>query len=281
MNHKLLILDIDGTLRPLSQPKIPEENRRAIQSLQACGVKIAIATGRGRGAVPAQTMNGLVPDYWICCAGAQVLDRDGQQLWSSRMSFPVLARIIPFFRERDYPFFLCREDGNCLFSGYEKYLLLKDQFPMIPDAPYDPDPTHLYRNLPFSCLAWMPQEAEGLFHESFPEAPVSFYFYRGKFCDIMQAGITKATGLDRLLALTGIDLSDTVFIGDGENDIPLLQHAAMSYAVADGKPLAKQAAKQICPPAEECGVAAVCRALWPEAFCQEAGVQLQTSGEAQ
>lgn len=48
MKYKLLLLDIDGTLRPGSCERVPKENAEAVCAVQKAGVKIAIATGRGR-----------------------------------------------------------------------------------------------------------------------------------------------------------------------------------------------------------------------------------------
>ena len=48
MKYKLLLLDIDGTLRPGSCERVPKENAEAVCAVQKVGVKIAIATGRGR-----------------------------------------------------------------------------------------------------------------------------------------------------------------------------------------------------------------------------------------
>ena len=47
MKYKLLLLDIDGTLRPGSCERVPKENAEAVCAVQKAGVKIAIATGRG------------------------------------------------------------------------------------------------------------------------------------------------------------------------------------------------------------------------------------------
>lgn len=50
MKYKLLLLDIDGTLRPGSCERVPKENAEAVCAVQKAGVKIAIATGRGASA---------------------------------------------------------------------------------------------------------------------------------------------------------------------------------------------------------------------------------------
>ena len=72
MPATLLVLDIDGTLRPHGEPRVPKENVEALRTVQKAGVKLVIATGRCRAEIPAKMLRGIRPDYWICAAGAQV-----------------------------------------------------------------------------------------------------------------------------------------------------------------------------------------------------------------
>ena len=77
MPATLLVLDIDGTLRPHGEPRVPKENVDALRTVQKAGVKLVIATGRCRAEIPAKMLRGIRPDYWICAAGAQVEDAAG------------------------------------------------------------------------------------------------------------------------------------------------------------------------------------------------------------
>lgn len=70
MPATLLVLDIDGTLRPHGEPRVPKENVDALRTVQKAGVKLVIATGRCRAEIPAKMLRGIRPDYWICAAGA-------------------------------------------------------------------------------------------------------------------------------------------------------------------------------------------------------------------
>ena len=72
MPATLLVLDIDGTLRPHGEPRVPKENVDALRTVQKAGVKLVIATGRCRAELPAKMLRGIRPDYWICAAGAQL-----------------------------------------------------------------------------------------------------------------------------------------------------------------------------------------------------------------
>ena len=48
-----------------------------------------------------------------------------------------------------------------------------------------------------------------------------------------------------------------------------LARAGLGVCVQGGDELAMQAADRSCPPAAECGVAQLCREVWPEAFSHE------------
>ena len=65
LKYRLLLLDIDGTLRPQKCTRIPLENVEEVQRIRRLGVQTAIATGRGRNSVPDAMLNGLSPDFWI------------------------------------------------------------------------------------------------------------------------------------------------------------------------------------------------------------------------
>jgi hypothetical protein len=60
--------------------------------------------------------------------------------------------------------------------------------------------------------------------------------------EIAAPGVTKASGLAQVAAQHGVDASEIVAIGDMPNDIPMLQWAGTSYAVANAHPAARAAA---------------------------------------
>ena len=61
MPATLLVLDIDGTLRPHGEPRVPKENVDALRTVQKAGVKLVIATGRCRAEIPAKMLRGIRP----------------------------------------------------------------------------------------------------------------------------------------------------------------------------------------------------------------------------
>ena len=111
---KLLLLDIDGTLRPKGQSCVPPENVQAVRAMQRRGVKVGIATGRGRANVPAALLlSGFTEDGAALLAGTN-LGGLGTLIASmaSLISYKQIARNAPALRGRYLRWFTA---ANVLF----------------------------------------------------------------------------------------------------------------------------------------------------------------------
>ncbi|MDB6269410.1 Cof-type HAD-IIB family hydrolase [Lactobacillus amylovorus] len=72
--------------------------------------------------------------------------------------------------------------------------------------------------------------------------------------DVNVKGVSKGSGLKRLLAKMDMTGDDLIAFGDGGNDIPMLDFAKYSYAMANGMDKVKKHAKFIAPANTENGV---------------------------
>lgn len=75
--------------------------------------------------------------------------------------------------------------------------------------------------------------------------------------EISAAGVTKATTLARVAAEMGLGADDVVAFGDMPNDLPMLEWAGTSYAMANAHPSVLELADHRAPGNDEDGVAAV------------------------
>ena len=76
----------------------------------------------------------------------------------------------------------------------------------------------------------------------------------------------KGRGLCELARLAGLTPEECVAVGDGDNDVSMLQAAGLGIAMGNGSEAVKAVADRVGPDAEPWGVADLCRILWPEAF---------------
>ncbi|MBQ2165589.1 MAG: HAD hydrolase family protein, partial [Bacteroidaceae bacterium] len=64
----------------------------------------------------------------------------------------------------------------------------------------------------------------------------------------------KDAGIDHIIWHYGIDLSETVGIGDGGNDIPMLRHAALGIAMDNASDVVKSHANYITTHVDDNGI---------------------------
>lgn len=272
MPYRLLTLDIDGTLRPGHQPTVPAENVAAVSAVQRAGVKVAIATGRCRQGIPDKMLGRIRPDYWICAAGAQVLDAGGNLLSARTMTSEQMYALVDFFEDYEYMLGFNFDDGPYVYVNYEYQRQREAQLGGIVYARDGEDQDRHLESMPFSAFGRMPHEAVEKFQEKYGYLGLRFLFYGSDDgCDILTPDQDKALGLESVCAAAGLDPSEAVSVGDGSNDCGILARAGLGVCVEGGEAEALQAADRTCPPAAECGVAQLCRELWPEAFSHAGG----------
>lgn len=266
MSARLLVMDIDGTLRPHGEPRVPKENADAVRAVQNAGVQAVIATGRGRAEIPPRLLHGIRPDYWICAAGAQVEDAAGRTLSASRMTPEEMYALVDFCENYDYPLGFSFSDGSYVYLGYDVLRPHAEAAAMAGCMKDGEDQDRHLIDLPFSAFGMLPVQAAALFQEKYGYLGLRFLHYHALGCDIVRAGQDKAAGLQALLTHLGLSPADCVAVGDGVNDVGMLALAGQSYCMAGGHEAARAAASAPGPDAAPCGVAQLCRTLWPEAF---------------
>lgn len=74
-------------------------------------------------------------------------------------------------------------------------------------------------------------------------------------------GVSKWTGVLAFCAVRGIDAGRVLAIGDADNDLELLEEAAVAFVVADGSPAALERADRLLAPASEGGWAEIVEVL--------------------
>lgn len=70
-------------------------------------------------------------------------------------------------------------------------------------------------------------------YETLKHLPLSFAFAEGASLEMNAAGVTKASGLQALASHLGIAMTETVAIGDADNDRAMLEAAGLSVAMGN------------------------------------------------
>ncbi len=219
-----VFFDIDGTLIELGGVgKMPPASaKEAIKKLQENDCLTIIATGRANAYIPDL---GLDVDGFVSFNGA-VVTVDGEVVFENAMSEDVTFRALEFFRSRNLDYLAETIDG-CFFGGEadKNFYWIGNNVKPIEEYPYD---IKTMRAAKISS----PYDEEILrdFGAEFGEV-LDFVPHRYDcFMDIGPKGITKATGINKILELYDIKRENSYAFGDDTNDLEMLM--AVGHPVA-------------------------------------------------
>ena len=269
MKYKLLLLDIDGTLRPGSCERVPKENAEAVCAVQKAGVKIAIATGRGRIGVGKGLLRSIRPDYWVCAGGAQLVDYKGADLALHRLTTEEMYALVDFCEDYNYPLQFNFRDACYAYCEYEYLHRGYQQMNSIGlDCVDGEDQDRHLIDMPHAAFAAMPPERVADFNAKYGHLGLHWMQVGAQnadglcYYDIVRGGMDKGVGLADLCEKMGLTLADAVAAGDSANDVAMLKAAGLGCCMANGTPDAKAAADRIIGDVREDGLADLIDELW-------------------
>ncbi|HEU5425046.1 MAG TPA: HAD family hydrolase [Nitrolancea sp.] len=247
--RRLLALDIDGTLLDPSDIVTPVV-RAAIAEARAQDVAVALATGRRL-----RSTRRVVEELGI---QLPLVLSNGALIWDSAAEAPLREAIFT-------PELIAAALEASLAAGLAPILL---QGPLHGERIVVPAGEPLEQYARAFGRAWLdveavpaaslPQTAEVLTIDLFgPHRPVRAVtdglaarglsiFHTGPHqvggvahlwaANIHMSGVSKAAAVARLAADLGLTMADVVAVGDGENDLPLLEAAGIGVAMGNAAP---------------------------------------------
>ena len=256
--RNLVALDVDGTLVDHDghmSPGVREAARRALEA----GHHLVIATGRSYGAaLPILELLGLREGYCVCSNGAVTLRldpelEDGYEV-VDRVVFdpkPALAALrekLPtakFALEDEEGRFLSTERFQDASFGAEAHAV---DFESLLDA-------RAVRVVVFSTDSTA--EEFGSAVESIGLHGVTYSVGWTAWLDIAAAGVTKASALEQVRSRLEVDPALTVALGDGRNDIEMLEWAGRGIAMGQAPDEVLAVAAEVTGTVYEDGAASV------------------------
>lgn len=257
MPIKLAALDMDGTL--LNRRKlVSERNRLAVHKALSMGVYVTIATGRMpvSAAYFARQLNMNCPV--ISCNGGVVQPLDGSApIFEAHFPPATVRSLIEMCYAENWHLrwyigdaVYVREYDSRMFPAYVTTKGL-DIRPIGDDyAKYVNDVTQLvvcdYHHHIRSIYEQIAAEFSGR---------IGLQQNTGYSMDITPPGITKSVGLAKLAEHLGIARDEIMAIGDGDNDLTMIEYAGTGVAMENAIDEAKQIAQFTTKDCDDDGVA--------------------------
>lgn len=255
---RLAVFDIDRTLIPPEAGVMAPETAQAIRTLQRRGIRTAIASGRMLHFLPDE-LRELGFDYYILSNGACVADGSGR-IFAQETVDPAVAEALTRELVRRGLALDIRYVGGMVpgnpdldvrdaMREYWKQMGVKFKPPKNLQWHIQPPAGEK----PISFGACIPREQQAEVFALFPQLEFLPVF-DGPMCDINPKGISKATGIRRICALMGIDMSQVIAFGDDRNDLEMVAQAGIGVAMGNGIQAVRDAADYIAQPCGELGV---------------------------
>lgn len=253
---KIVAIDLDGTLLD-PEGVLSEENADAVRRATEAGVQVVIATGKSRGSIERLLPQLALESPGVFNQGLVIYDAAGSILQETALDEEVVDDILRFARERELPYFAY--SGQHIVtpfdSEYRQRLidLYHEPTPVIgePEADravhkivvIDPEDDETMQG---EVRATLEEICEGKAHitQAVPN-----------FVEVLPAGTSKGAGLRWLLDELDIPPEQVLAIGDGENDVEMLQLAGIGVAMGNAHPRVKEVADVVVGSNEQSGVA--------------------------
>lgn len=270
-NIRLVALDMDGTLLN-HEGQISVTDQTAIKEITAQGIEVVISTGRPYTGLPTELLCSLGVHYAITANGAGVYTLpDKTCLHASCMQPELLYPLLEELQKKDIHIdAFVHGDRYGLQSNYAKIDTLA-----MPQSlrDYIRNSGTLFEDLA-ALIRENRLEVEKMTLNFYPLADGSFKdresvisllaqhpevtFLSGGYhnLEFTKTGTTKGMGLRFLCEHLGISLSQTMACGDTQNDIDILQTAAIGVAMGNADREVQELADYVTLTNEECGVAA-------------------------
>jgi len=273
---RVIACDLDGTLLGRGHQS-NQADVDALKRAMAAGYHVTICTGRNATeSAPIIAALGL-NDLGIFVNGAVIADM-GTGRTRSRRTVPwqLAQELIDFFGGSGHAVLTLADD---LDTGKPEYIisshapahratrewLVANRMSSSVQDPIAPQ----YRDsiLRLSVVVDVGESAplETAMAQRFGDRISHYSIYSGVYdCQVLEAfapGVTKWSGICDLCEHIDVPTDRVVAIGDDRNDLPMLQHAALSIAMGNARDEIKRFAKRTTRSQSDCGVAYVVEQL--------------------
>lgn len=251
MSYELIAFDMDGTLLNSSK-EISEGNLTAIRAAWNAGKTIALSTGRSLPELRQFAQQLECVRYYICISGAILYDKQEDKiLYQNNIAPEVAQQLFDLTKDSDIMIHI-----HSFESVVERKMLDRMKDFQIPEY------TEMFRKV---CS---PVEHITDFFHAHPEAmskinlyhkntderlvtekmliehklPLELAYSERTSLECSAKGVSKATGLKILCDHLNLELSQTIVVGDADNDLAILKVAGLPVAMEN----ANENVKKIC-----------------------------------
>jgi len=261
MKTKMIFFDIDGTLCDVDGT-INLKTMEAVRRVKENGHKIFICTGRSKSEIYENVLQ-LQFDGIVGAAGAYV-EIDNKIIFHRCMEKSETSEIVDIFDKNAIKFIL--ETNECGYTNASSKAYIENILRSSNKT------TDIEEYLGILKIKEDLKSIKNVNKILFYDSPCSIEALREKFKfkyniigsafellddnggELSAIDINKATGIDVVLNYFKAELNDTIAIGDGNNDLEMLQHVGLGIAMGNAVTQLKEVADYVTLDAKDDGI---------------------------
>lgn len=260
MKYKLLVLDLDGTLTN-PEKEVTEHTRTTLIQAQKKGLKIVLASGRPTyGIAPLANLLQLdkYEGHVLSYNGGEIIDwKTGELLYKNLLDPEVLPYLYQCACENNFA--IVTYDGEYVLTEHpdDEYVLKEALLNVMKIKKVDNFLKAVQHPIAKCLIVGDPTRLAVLEKEMYNHLHDRMGVFRSEpyFLELVPKGIDKAQSLAVLLKEIGMTKEEMIAIGDGFNDLSMIQYAGMGIAMENAQSIVKENADFITLSNEADGVA--------------------------
>ncbi len=249
---KIIFFDIDGTLIDMKTKRISEKVMDTLKQLKNNGIKICIATGRSPLTLP--VFEGIEFDAYLTFNGSLCYNQSGDIFRNPIISEDV-NKIIRNAADIGRPVSVATKDrlaSNGTDTDLEEYYSFAGKKLEVAD-----DFDIVCKNEIYQIMLGCCEADYDVILKDVREAKITAWWSRA--VDIIPASGGKGVGIKKILEFYGLEESEALAFGDGDNDIEMLQVVGTGIAMGNASPRLKKIADEVCGHVAEDGIYYYCQ----------------------
>ena len=251
LQYKLIVSDFDGTLLR-SDGEIAPETLAAIEKYQSFGGCFSLCTGRTlASALPIARRLGLT-GLVACFQGSVIADiATGVLIEDGYIESSGAAEICRFLEGLgqhihvyDTQAFYANKD-NAALKEYERIVGVKGT--VVSEEPLSAFVDRIGLKTRKVLVMVAPEKRSVVFERLLERFGDEYYITCSAafLVEVSNRRYSKATALEKIAAYYGVSLAETVAVGDGLNDLPMIQRAGLGIAVKNAEDSLKEKADTV------------------------------------
>ena len=243
---KALFVDIDGTLISEKQSRVTPAEEQAFVRLREQGIKVCIATGRHMQEICYGDLTGnIVFDGFVTLNGQYCLavgpDGQSQVVYQNCIDQADIRRLVEYLKQT-HTSCVFLEDRQMYVNLLDERLIAESKRIGVPIPEQQPLENALKGRI-IQVIPFVEEEREAEILKLMPHCEQTRW--SDLAIDIVPKGGSKAVGISRMLTWFSLEPKEIMAIGDGHNDMEMLQYAGIGVAMGNASEAVKACADYV------------------------------------